>query len=175
MNHADHVNLIREGVPAGGIWADLGSGRGAFTLALAECLGTDGKIYSVDVDRRALEVQETRMGAEFPDNEVEFMKADFTRSLDLPALDGVLMANALHFVREKKTVLKLIRDLLKADGRLLIVEYDTDKPTSYVPYPFSYDTWAELAAECDFVKTTKLASRSSSNMGQIYSALSFKE
>ena len=174
MNHEDHVTLIREGVPVGGIWADLGSGRGAFTLALAECLSTDSKIYSVDVDRRSLEVQETRMTAEFPDNEVEFIKADFTHPLKLPALDGILMANSLHFVREKKPVLKLVRELLKAAGRLVIVEYDTDKPTSYVPYPFSYETWAELAQECGFVRTTQLATRPSSNMGQIYSALSFR-
>ena len=35
MNHRDHVNLLRRGVPEpGGVWADLGSGAGAFTLAL---------------------------------------------------------------------------------------------------------------------------------------------
>jgi ubiquinone/menaquinone biosynthesis C-methylase UbiE len=173
MNHEDHVRLIRDGVPAGGNWADLGSGRGAFTLALAECLGTDSKIYSVDVDQRSLDVQATRMAAEFPDNEVEFIKADFTHALKLPKLDGIVMANSLHFVREKQPVLKQLRELLKVDGRLVIVEYDTDKPISYVPYPFSYETWAELAQECGFVRTTKLATRPSSNMGQIYSALSF--
>src|SRR5690554_4106120 len=40
MNHQDHVNLLRPGVPAtGGVWADFGAGTGAFTLALAELLG----------------------------------------------------------------------------------------------------------------------------------------
>ena len=175
MNHTDHVNLIRDGVPTDGIWADLGSGRGAFTLALAECLGKDSEIYSVDVDRRSLEVQQTRMEAECPDNTVTYMQADFTHPLELPALDGILMANSLHFVREKKPVLKQIRDLLKPEGRLVIVEYDTDKPTSYIPYPFSYETWQDLAADCGFVETKLLATRPSSNMGHIYSALSLRE
>jgi ubiquinone/menaquinone biosynthesis C-methylase UbiE len=49
MNHADHVALLRAGVPGpGGVWADLGSGAGAFTLALADLIGPTGQIYSVD-------------------------------------------------------------------------------------------------------------------------------
>ena len=55
MNHQDHVNLIKAGItPTDGIWADLGSGTGAFTLALAELLEQDGTIYSVDKDGGAL-------------------------------------------------------------------------------------------------------------------------
>ena len=51
MDHEDHVYLLRGGVPGvGGVWADLGSGRGAFTLALADLIGRTGHIYSVDKD-----------------------------------------------------------------------------------------------------------------------------
>ena len=40
MNHTDHVNLLREGISEpGGVWAEFGSGSGAFTMALAELLG----------------------------------------------------------------------------------------------------------------------------------------
>ena len=53
MVHADHVDLLRPGVPRpSGTWADLGSGSGAFTLALAGLLGTQGMISSVDTDDR---------------------------------------------------------------------------------------------------------------------------
>ena len=42
MNHEDHVRLLRKGiVEPGGVWADFGSGAGAFTLALADLLGTE--------------------------------------------------------------------------------------------------------------------------------------
>jgi precorrin-6B methylase 2 len=40
---------------AGGTWADLGSGGGAFTLALADLIGPQGVIYSMDRDRYALQ------------------------------------------------------------------------------------------------------------------------
>ena len=41
VDHADHVGLLRAGSPtaAGGTWADIGPGTGAFTLALADLLG----------------------------------------------------------------------------------------------------------------------------------------
>ena len=58
MNHTDHVSLLRGGVATpDGVWADLGSGAGAFTLALADLLGATGAIYSVDQDASALAVQ----------------------------------------------------------------------------------------------------------------------
>ena len=47
MDHRDHLGLVRNGVSPGD-WADLGSGEGAFTLALAELLASAGRIYSID-------------------------------------------------------------------------------------------------------------------------------
>src|SRR5262245_58903991 len=102
MEHADHVNLLRKGVASpGGVWADLGSGTGAFTLALAELIGPAGEISSVDKDGGALREQERQFRARFPGQPVHYLKADFTRPLNLPPLDGLVMANALHFHREK--------------------------------------------------------------------------
>src|SRR5437762_4204102 len=128
MNHEDHVRLLRKGiVERGGVWADFGSGAGAFTLALADLLGTEGSIYSVDKDRGALKEQERAMRASFPGIRVEYINADFMQRLTLPQLDGVVMANSLHFVRNKDAVLQLVRGYLKPGGRLLIVEYNADR------------------------------------------------
>jgi len=173
MEHRDHVRLIEKGVPSGGTWADLGSGKGAFTLALAQCLGVDSKIYSVDLDWRALKDQEIRMKAEFPHNEVEYIRADFTQKLDLPPLDGVLMANALHFVHEKVPVVQQIRSLLKPGGRFVLVEYDTDDGNYAVPHPVSYLVWQELAKESGLENTQLLATRPSSFLGSFFSSISY--
>src|SRR5829696_9236254 len=104
MNHNDHVNLIRVGVDTGSVWADFGSGGGAFTLALADVLDESATIYSIDRDSSALKQQGRAMRDQFPVRQVTYMQADFTRKLDLPLLDGVLMANSLHFVRQKEPV-----------------------------------------------------------------------
>ena len=59
MNHNDHKQLLQKGIlEPGGVWADLGSGTGAFTLALADLIGPVGHIYSVDRDRNSLREQE---------------------------------------------------------------------------------------------------------------------
>src|SRR5437868_12954946 len=100
MTHEDHVALLRGGIPGtGGVWADLGSGTGAFTLALADLIGPESEIYSVDTDRRALGEQERVIRARFPATTVRYMTADFTRQLDLPPLTGIVMANSLHYQR----------------------------------------------------------------------------
>lgn len=176
MNHHDHVNLIQNGIPKGGTWADLGSGRGAFTLALADCIGAENShIYSVDLDNRALKNQEIRLQAEFPNNQVTFIQADFTHPLELPPLDGILMANSLHFVRDKKEVVQQLATMLKPDGRLVLVEYNTNNGNYAVPYPMTFETWEALSERWGFARTELLATRPSRFLGEFFSSVSFKQ
>ncbi len=172
MDHADHVRLLREGVTRGGTWADLGAGAGAFTLALAELVGPSGEVIAVDRDRGALHELERALrpgGAT-----VRTLGADFTKPVALDSLDGVVMANSLHFVRDKSPVLALVHTMLKPSGRLLLVEYDTDNGNPYVPHPLSFETWRALADASGFTGTRKLATVPSRFLGRIYSAESLR-
>ncbi len=164
LNHADLVALIEDGVgERGGRWADLGAGEGAFTLALAELLGPDTRITAVDRDARALRAIDGRF---------ETQVADFTRPLDFRDLDGVLMANSLHFVRDRQPVLEFVRLMLKPGGRLVVVEYGTDSGNRWVPYPFSYARWETMAARAGFTGTRLLRTVPSRWLGSMYSAVS---
>jgi len=176
MDHTDHVTLLRGGVLApGGVWADLGSGTGAFTLALAELLGPAGVIYSVDKDAGALVAQERALRARFPTTTVHFLAADFTHRLPLPPLDGAIMANSLHFHRIKEPIVQLVRSDLKPGGQLILVEYGTDHGNLWVPHPLSFGTWQDLALRCGFAETRLLGTKPSRFLGEIYSAVSLKE
>jgi ubiquinone/menaquinone biosynthesis C-methylase UbiE len=175
LNHADLVALLRDGVDdTGGHWADLGSGEGAFTLALAEILGPAAHITAVDRDasslRRLEAVAEKRPGSAV----IEVVVGDFTRSLRLADLDGVVMANSLHFVRDKRQVLESVRQMLQPGGRLVIVEYGADRGNPWVPHPFSFPTWEKLAAEAGFERTRLLKTIPSRFLGTLYSAVSTK-
>lgn len=174
LTHSDLVGLIREGVQSRGVWAELGSGEGAFTLALAELLGPDGVIYSVDRDASAIERQRQVVTGTYPDWRVIYERADFAQPLELPPLDGILMANSLHFVRRKEPVLEAVRGYLKPGGRLLLAEYNGDRGNPWVPHPLSYATWERLAAECGFSGTRRIGSVPSRFFGEIYSALGFR-
>lgn len=172
MNHADHVALLRPGVMPGGpdaVWAELGAGDGAFTLALAELLG-EGTIHTIDRDRRALERGAAETARRYPAVRVMPRAADFTGPLDLPPLDGLLMANALHFVRDKEPLLRRLRGALKPDGVFLLVEYNVDRGNMWVPHPLSFETWAALARRAGFGRVALLARAPSRFLNEFYSA-----
>lgn len=174
MNHTDHVNLLRAGIPtADGGWADFGAGRGAFTLALAELLGPKATIHAVDRDGRALQALVRAMQAQFPQQTMHYHVADFTQPLNLPALDGIVIANALHFQRRQQPVVELLRTYLRLGGRLLIVEYNIERGNYAVPFPVPYPTWAKLAQAAGFEHTELLMTRPSRSLTEIYSAASW--
>jgi ubiquinone/menaquinone biosynthesis C-methylase UbiE len=174
VNHADHVGLLAGGVAQGegGTWADLGAGTGAFTLALADLIGPHGVIHAIDRDRASLAELRSAFVSAVPQAELRVRAADFTQPLDLADLDGIVMANSLHFVEDKTRVLALVRGYLKPGGRLILVEYDSDRGNGWVPHPLSFETWRELASESGFVGTRKLATVPSRFLRRIYSALS---
>jgi ubiquinone/menaquinone biosynthesis C-methylase UbiE len=175
MDHRDHVFLLTKGVEkTGGVWADFGSGQGPFTLALAELLGPSGEIYSVDKNIGGLRRQERAMANRFPGLTVHYKEGDLTRPLDMPVLDGLVIANALHFFKRKEDVIELLKSYLRPNGRFIVVEYNTDRGNHWVPHPFSYKRWNETAGRIGFAHTELLATVPSSFLGEIYSAVSYK-
>lgn len=173
MRHEDRVNLIRKGIPApGGVWGDFGSGSGAFTLALAELIGPAGKICSVDKNRAALNNQKRMLKQWYPQIPVHFIAGDYKTTLNVPLLDGIVMANALHYQKAKKAVIQHIQGYLKPDGRLILVEYNIERGNPWVPFPIPYMSWRNLSLKCGFSSTRCLATRPSRFHREIYAALS---
>ena len=172
MNHADHVGLLRTAVEPGGTWADIGAGSGAFTLALADLLGPGGRIVAVDRDAGALRQMEAAVARSFPGVRVEVLVADFRRPLALPALDGLVAANSLHFVARDRhvEVVRALAGYLRPGGRFVVVEYDADHGNPWVPHPFGYGAWVRLAEEAGLVGVERIGRVPSRFMGAIYSA-----
>ena len=167
--------MLRDGVlGAGPRWADLGSGRGAFTLALADLLGAGAEICAVDRDGGALRELGAGMHARFPATNLETRAADFNSELGLTGLDGVVMANSIHYSRRKEAVLARVRGMLKPGGRLIVVEYNADRGNPWVPWPISYTAWQRLAESNGFSGTRLLATVPSRFLNEIYSALSMR-
>ncbi|MEM7336137.1 MAG: class I SAM-dependent methyltransferase [Chloroflexota bacterium] len=175
MNHTDHVRLIRDGIPTGSrVWGDFGSGRGAFTLALADILGEHGEIISVDQDRWALHQQKRTINGRFPHAKMTYIRQDYTKPLkNMPPLDGLVMANTLHFHQGERrlNLLRLIQGYLKVNGRLIVVEYDTNHGNRWVPHPMTFQSWQAIASEAGFSQTTLLTTHPSSFMGRFFSAV----
>jgi ubiquinone/menaquinone biosynthesis C-methylase UbiE len=174
VNQSELIGLLREGIDSqGGEWADLGAGEGAFTLALAELVGPGAHITAVDRDGGALHRLAEEMGRRHPTTRLDVLNADFRRPLALAGLDGVVMANSLHFLRDKRDVLAAVRAMLRPGGRLIVVEYGADRGNPWVPHPFSYQRWEGMAADAGFERTRRLGTVPSRYLGSMYSAVTF--
>lgn len=171
MEHKEHVFLIKKAItkPAG-VWAEFGSGDGAFTLALRDLAGEDVEIYSIDRDRERLRKQEIEFNFRFPNTNIHYLNSDFTTEMDLPILDGILMANSLHYVQNQEKFLHTIQKFLKPAGKLLVVEYNTDEGNAWVPYPVSYPKFLNLTRQAGFINTKILEKIPSAYWGEMYSA-----
>lgn len=173
MDHHDHVKLLQPAnLPLAGQWADFGAGSGAFTLALRELIGPDAVIHAVDKDKSSLGELERAYRARFvPSPNLILLPADFSRPLTLPPLDGIIMANSIHFFKDRVKILKHVRGFLKPQGQLLIVEYNTNSGNHWVPYPFTFDVFVELASQAGFNKPKLLTTHASSFLHGFYSAI----
>lgn len=178
MDHADHVALIRDGLDgAGSRWLELGAGSGAFTLALVDVLGASAQVVAIDRDSAALRKLEQATASRFPSSDVRTIVGDFTRPLAVEPLsfDGVLMANSLHFVRDKVPVLRAAIDALRPGGRLLIVEYGADRGNPWVPWPIGYARWEKLTAQVGLLDTRRIGEVPSRFLGSMYAAVSQRD
>ena len=173
MNHTDHAQLIENGIDrnGGGVWADFGAGRGTFTLAVRDIAGPDIDLIAIDRDRGSLQTLDTTMERLFPGTRLRLLEADMAGQLTLPPLDGIVAANAIHFVRDQTALLRRWRAYLKPEGRLVVVEYDTDSGNRWAPYPMSYNAFRETARAAGFTDPALLGSRPSRWLRRIYSAL----
>jgi SAM-dependent methyltransferase len=165
------VSLIENGIGSANSqrWADLGAGTGLFTTALASRLTPPSVVYAVDRDEKAI----GQIPAEISGNTVRKVTSDFRDVRRLPGvLDGVLFANSLHFVKEKVSFLEDLKQKFTSSGRVIIVEYDLEKPNPWVPYPLRVEALEKLLVTTGFSNFRKLHRHPSRyNRADIYSAV----
>lgn len=173
MDVNDAVALISDAVGVGsmGVWADLGAGTGTFTRALARILDAGSAIYAVDLDARSVAALQS-LAASTPVRVVP-VRADFTLDLELPGLgagplDGVLLANSLHYVRDAVHVLTQVAHRVRVGGRVVVVEYDRRDPSRWVPYPIDAARWPRLAESAGLSGSTVTATLPSVFAGVLY-------
>lgn len=159
MTKAEAINLI-EGADLQTDkpqkWADLGCGNGLFSYALADLLLRGSEILMVDKINQA-PINSPRSGVH-----LNFLQADFTEDV-LPAadFDGILMANSLHFVKEKRPFIEKLKDHMSQNGRLIIIEYNIEHANPWIPYPIPFTKLRELFEKEGLASVRKIGERPS--------------
>lgn len=174
MKARDAIVLLATAAPGrDGAWADFGAGDGTFTRALRAVIGSGSTIYAVDRDAHAVAELERWSSREAAN--VVPVRADFTVPFELPGLrdrqlDGMLLANSLHFVRAADAVLARLAGMLRPGGRAIVVEYDRRTASPWVPFPISPARLAELAVVAGLGEPIVTATRPSRYGGVLYVA-----
>ncbi|HZW71346.1 MAG TPA: methyltransferase domain-containing protein [Hanamia sp.] len=149
-------------------WADLGCGSGLFTNALASLLADESTIYAVDKNLSSFHKDSSLKSILIKPVELNFERTP----LPFNNLDGILMANSLHYVKNKKDFFEKIKTCLNANGCFLIVEYDMEIANHWVPYPISFLSLKKLFHDVGFSFVEKISERPSAfNRGNLFSAI----
>lgn len=104
---------------------------------------------------------------------VNFIQADFEKDkLQLEELDGILIANALHYVTDKHSLIQKLGRMFGGDSCFIIIEYDTERSNPWVPYPISFQKLKLLFQMLGYQSVVKVNERRSAyGSGIMYCAL----
>ena len=174
MDVRDAARLIAPGV-SGRVWVDLGAGRGTFTMALATLLGPAGHVYAFERDAGAIDALERLPRRRGHDERahIHVIRADFAETpLSLEGVDGILMANSLHYVPddEHAPLLRRLAHALHENGVILVIEYDNRPRSRWVPFPISFDRLASVAQDAGLSTPALIGRRESAFGGTMYAA-----
>lgn len=116
--------LSRFGLEPGQSLADLGCGQGYFTLRAAEMMGSQGIIKAVEINSERLKIlQDTARERRLSERIEIYLTQGENIPLPNQDVDRVLISNVLHELKEPLNYLKDARRILKADGKIWVIEW----------------------------------------------------
>jgi len=129
----DNPNKYCSLVKNGQVVADLGCGPGYYTLALAECVGPEGRVYAVDSDDKAIQVVEEKADKRgFHNIEAHSSSASDLNFIKDESVDFVLTIELLCSMapQNQESAVNEIKRILKPSGLTYIIA--ARGPWSYV-------------------------------------------
>lgn len=127
MAFSDPQKIIKQfGIAEGARVADLGCGTGFYSIAVAKKVGSEGKVYAIDIQRDLL----SRLAAEAASEEIEHLevlwgdidKAGGTQLGDA-VVDVVIVSNVLFQAEDTPALFVEAHRILRPGGRLLVIEW----------------------------------------------------
>lgn len=105
----------------GDVLLDAGAGKGYFAIPALEYVGETGKVIAADISQQMLDL----LIQDAPDSNCIQALLCEKHNISLPekSVDKILMAFVLHEVDDPEAYLKMLRNILKDDGKLFTVEW----------------------------------------------------
>jgi len=126
--HPDQA-LQAIGIRRGMVAADVGAGSGVMTFKMAKLVGPSGKVYANDIQPQMLEILQTRAQRDKITNVQTVLGTVSDPKLPAGAIDLILLVDVYHEFSQPQAMLDHMREALKANGRLVLLEYRKEDPT----------------------------------------------
>lgn len=116
-------------IEQGMVVADVGAGSGYFTVRLARRVGESGRVYANDIQQSMLDRLAARVRDERLANVVTVLGTDVDPMLPASCCDLILLVDVYHEFSQPQRMLQRMHEALKADGRLVLLEYRKEDPS----------------------------------------------
>ena len=109
---------VREGMTV----MDVGCGMGFFSIGMAKMVGDQGRVYSVDIQSKMLEITKKRAKRAGVENRILPHRCGLDKIGIRAKLDFILTFWMVHEVRDQKAFLSELSGNLASGGRILVAE-----------------------------------------------------
>ena len=120
------VRLLR--LPRGATVADVGAGSGYVSTRLAKAVGPTGKVYAVDIQQGMLDLLAQSVAKQKLTNVQPVLSTIDDPKLPPASVDLIVMVDVYHEFSQPQRMLQRMKEALKPDGRLVLVEYRAEDP-----------------------------------------------
>ena len=117
-------------ISKGATVADVGAGVGYFTWRLAERVGPSGVVYGEDIQQAMLDQLGHNMQARHLSNVRTILGDIDDPKLPKASIDLIILVDVYHEFSEPEKMLEHMRESLKPNGRLVLLEYRGEDPKS---------------------------------------------
>jgi ubiquinone/menaquinone biosynthesis C-methylase UbiE len=116
------------GIKKGWTVADVGAGSGYFAVRLAKAVGDKGVVYANDFQPGMLDLLRQNVARAKLNNIVPVLGAIDDPKLPAASIDLALMVDVYHEFSQPQKMLQKLREALKPEGRLVLLEYRAEDP-----------------------------------------------
>jgi SAM-dependent methyltransferase len=117
------------GIKPGMVVGDVGAGTGYMSLRMAKRVGPTGKVYAEDVQPEMLHRLRQNAAEAKLNNIQTVLGGEADPKLPPNTLDLILLVDVYHEFSQPQKMLRKMRESLKSDGRLVLLEYRKEDPT----------------------------------------------
>jgi ubiquinone/menaquinone biosynthesis C-methylase UbiE len=108
---------------------DVGAGTGFYSLRIAKLVAPDGMVYANDIQPGMLERLNANAAAQHISDVTTILGTESDPKLPAGKLDLVILVDVYHELSRPQRMLDRIRDSLKPNGRLVLLEYRKEDPS----------------------------------------------